>query len=81
MPEDKRKINAWIPISLYNKLESAGFENTQALITALESFLEDPQEDITGYKNEILGYKQDIEGYLQDITLHRSKSRFLFQAT
>ena len=27
MPEEKRKINAWIPVSLYNKLESAGYEN------------------------------------------------------
>lgn len=25
MPEEKRKINAWIPVSLYNKLESAGY--------------------------------------------------------
>ena len=63
MPEDKRKINAWIPVSLYDKIEPAGYENTtQAIITALQRLLEDPQEDIEGYK-------QDIEGYLQDIAV------------
>ena len=68
MPDDKRKINCWIPVSLYDKIEPAGYENTtQAIITALQRLLEDPQEDITGYKQDIEGYKQDIEGYKQDI--------------
>ena len=62
MPEEKRKLNAWIPVSLYSKLENAGYDNvTQALIKALENFDEDPQEDITGYTQDIEGYKQDIE--------------------
>jgi hypothetical protein len=26
MPEEKRKINAWIPVSLYEKLETAGYD-------------------------------------------------------
>ena len=69
MPEEKRKINAWIPVSLYNKLESAGYDNiTQALIKALESFGEDPQEDTKGSNEDIEGYKQDIEGYKQDLS-------------
>ena len=82
MPEEKRKLNAWIPVSLYSKLENAGYDNvTQALIKALEKFFEDPQEDITGHAKDIEGYKQDIEsltaentqlkeditGYTQDI--------------
>ena len=68
MPEEKRKLNAWIPVSLYSKLENAGYDNiTQALIKALEKFFEDPQEDIAGHTQDIEGYKQDIEGYLQDI--------------
>lgn len=62
MPEEKRKLNAWIPVSLYSKLENAGYDNiTQALIKALEKFFEDPQEDITGYTQDIAGYKKDIE--------------------
>lgn len=62
MPEEKRKLNAWIPISLYSKLENAGYDNiTQALIKALEKFFEDPQEDISGHTQDIEGYKQDIE--------------------
>lgn len=69
MPEEKRKINAWIPVSLYNQLESAGYDNiTQALIKALESFGEDPQEDTKGSNEDIEGYKQDIEGYKQDLS-------------
>ena len=73
MPEEKRKINAWIPVSLYDKLENAGYDNiTQALTKALEKFFEDPQEDITGYKQDMEriqeGYRKDIEGYIQDIT-------------
>ncbi len=82
MPEEKRKLNAWIPISLYSKLENAGYDNiTQALIKALEKFFEDPHEDITGHTQDIEGHKQDIEiltaentqlkediaGYKQDI--------------
>ena len=68
MSREKRKINAWIPVSLYNKLETAGYDSiTQALIKAIESFFEDTQEDIEGYKQDIEGYKQDIEGYKQDI--------------
>ncbi len=62
MPEEKRKLNAWIPVSLYSQLESAEYDNvTQALIKALERFFEDSQEDITGYTQDIEGYKQDIE--------------------
>jgi DNA repair exonuclease SbcCD ATPase subunit len=75
MPEEKRKLNAWIPVSLYSKLENAGYDNiTQALIKALEKFFEDPHEDITGYGQDIEGYKQnieilkkDIEGYSKDL--------------
>jgi|GEM_PF-771133 len=64
MPEEKRKLNAWLPVSLYNKLENAGYDNiTQALIKALESF----GEDTKGYNEDITGYTQDIEGYKQDI--------------
>ncbi len=69
MPEEKRKLNAWIPVSLYSKLENAGYDNiTQALIKALEKFFEDPQEDITGYTQDIAGYKQDIESLTAENT-------------
>jgi len=69
MPEEKRKLNAWIPVSLYSKLENAGYDNvTQALIKALEKFFEDPQEDITGHAKDIEGYKQDIESLTAENT-------------
>ena len=81
MPEEKRKINAWIPVSLYNKLESAGYDNiTQALIKALESFREDPQEDMKGYIQDIEEYKKDIVGYKQDIAALRIENDKLKEA-
>lgn len=69
MPEEKRKLNAWVPVSLYSKLENAGYDNiTQALIKAIEKFFEDPQKDITGYAQDIEGYKQDIESLTSENT-------------
>ena len=71
MPEDKRKINCWIPVSLYDKIGFAGYEHTtQAIITALQRLLEDPGEDIEGYK-------QNIERYLQDIEALKSENTHL----
>ena len=68
MPEEKRKINCWIPVSLYEKIGSGGYENTtQAVIKALEKLFDDPQEDTKGSSKNTEGYKQDIEGYIQDI--------------
>ncbi len=82
MPEEKRKLNAWIPVSLYSKLENAGYDNiTQALIKALEKFFEYPQEDITGYAQDIEGFKKDLEriqeGYKQDITGYKENIKAL----
>jgi predicted RNase H-like nuclease (RuvC/YqgF family) len=68
MPEEKRKINCWIPLSLYENIGSRGYENTtQAIIKALERLFEDPGEDTKGSNEDIEGYLQDIGGYLQDI--------------
>ena len=62
MPEDKRKINCWIPVSLYDKIGSAGYENTtKTILTALQRLLEDPGEDILGYKQDTERYKKDRE--------------------
>jgi len=27
IPEEKRKLNAWVPVNLYSKLESAWYDN------------------------------------------------------
>ena len=92
MPEDKRKINAWIPVTLYDKISTAGYENTtQAIINALQRLLEEPQEDITGYKEDIAaftaencqlkediaGYKRDLEKLNQDISGYKQDIRIL----
>jgi predicted RNase H-like nuclease (RuvC/YqgF family) len=69
MPEDKRKINCWIPVSLYDKIGSAGYENTtQAIIIALQRLLEDPGDNIEGYKQDIERYLQDIEALASENT-------------
>ena len=68
MPEDKRKINCWIPKSLYDDVVNLEYENTtQAIIAALERLLKDPKQDTKGSIEEIEGYKQDIIGYKQNI--------------
>lgn len=62
MPEEKRKINCWIPKSLYDDITNLEYENTtQAIIAALEGLLNDPGQDTKGSIEEIEGYKQDIE--------------------
>ena len=68
MPEEKRKINCWIPINLYEKIGISGYENTtQAIITALERLFEDTGEDTKGSTKDREGYSLEIEGYLKDI--------------
>jgi predicted RNase H-like nuclease (RuvC/YqgF family) len=68
MPEDKRKINCWIPVSLYDKIGFAGYENTtQAIITALQRLLENPGEDTKGSSGDIEGYKKDLERIQKDL--------------
>ncbi|WP_370574228.1 hypothetical protein [Methanomethylovorans sp.] len=58
MPEDKRKINAWIPIELYEKVVSAGYSSTtEAIIKGLEMLFQDTKES----SEDNLGYIKDIQ--------------------
>jgi len=51
---DKRKVNAWIPISLYDRVSKAGYiKITEAIITGLELLLQDSKTDISGYEQEL----------------------------
>lgn len=54
MVSDKRKINAWIPIELYDNVVNAGYTKfTDAIIKALELLLQDTErvhEDTSGYE-------------------------------
>jgi chromosome segregation ATPase len=69
MPEEKRKINCWIPLSLYNKIESSGFENTTlAIITALERLFEDPGRIQEGSNQDTKGSSQDIRALTAENT-------------
>ena len=57
MTTDKRKINAWVPVDLYDRVISAGYSKiTEAIITGLELLLQDTNIS----KNDISGYEQDI---------------------
>jgi hypothetical protein len=50
MPEDKKRINIWIPTTLYKKLAHAEYPNiTEAVVNILESFFnnQDKKEDTT----------------------------------
>jgi chromosome segregation ATPase len=67
MSEEKRKINCWIPLSLYNKIENSGYESvTQAVIEGLERILEDPGRIQKGSIEDTLGYNQNTKRSMED---------------
>ena len=62
MPGDKRKINCWIPASLYDKIGSAGYENTtQTILTALQRL----RESSRGYRRIQAGAGEISAGVLE----------------
>jgi chromosome segregation ATPase len=68
MPEEKRKINCLIPVSLYDKVEASDYKNmTEAVNEALERLINTNQNDIEYYKHEIGEYKQTIEEHEHEI--------------
>ena len=51
---DKRKVNAWIPISLYERVSKAGYSKiTEAIITGLELLLQDINNDTSAYEQDL----------------------------
>ena len=54
MVDTKRKINAWIPLELYDNVVNAGYPKfTEAIIRGLELLLQDTErihEDTSGYE-------------------------------
>ena len=41
-PEEKKKIQAWFPVSIYNQIESFGFKNqNEAVIFSFVKLIED----------------------------------------
>jgi predicted RNase H-like nuclease (RuvC/YqgF family) len=69
MTEDKRKINCWIPVSLYEKIEQAGYESvTQAVIEGLERILEDPERIQKGSNKDTEEYLKDIKALTAENT-------------
>lgn len=61
--EDKRKINAWVPTELYDRVLSAGYSTvTEAVIKGLEMVLQDTSrtsQDTLGHEQVITTLKAD----------------------
>lgn len=67
MVEDKRKINAWIPLELYDNVVNAGYPKfTDAIIKGLELLLQDTQrihQDMMSLRLIITGYRLFVMSY------------------
>lgn len=67
MNEEKKKINGWVPVSLWENVEKLGYDSpTRAICDGFEML-------VNGYKNPRSGYNPDIldtadtKGYNPDI--------------
>ena len=73
MVEDKRKINAWIPIELYNNVVNAGYPKfTEAIIKGLELLLQDTeriQQDTSGY-DELKADNSRLQAVCDELHAH-----------
>lgn len=79
-PEEKHKINVWIPESLWKQIEILGYDSpTKATIAAFEALVLQGEkainqealgsnEEALERNQEALGSIQEIEGYKRDIT-------------
>jgi predicted RNase H-like nuclease (RuvC/YqgF family) len=88
-PEEKHKINVWIPESLWKQIGSLGYDSSsKATIAAFEALVlkeasGSKQEalgstqEATGNDQEALGSSQKIEGYKRDITGYKENIKAL----
>ena len=81
-PEDKHKINVWIPGSLWKQVEILGYESTtKAAIAAFEVLVSQEEIGSNGKQlkssQEGLGSSQEIEGYKRDITGYKENIKAL----
>lgn len=69
MPDEKRKINCLIPVSMFEKIEASDYKNTtEAINAALERLMDKNEDDIKCYIDEIEEYKHSIEEYKNNIS-------------
>jgi predicted RNase H-like nuclease (RuvC/YqgF family) len=65
MSTDKRKINAWVPVILYDKVINSGYSKiTEAVISGLELLVQDTRTqnmDISGYEQDIMILQAEID--------------------
>jgi predicted nucleic acid-binding Zn-ribbon protein len=63
-PDEKHKINVWIPGSLWKQIGSLGYDSpTKATIAAFEALV---RQEVTGSNQEVLGSNQEVLGSNQE---------------
>ena len=71
MAEEKRKVNSWVPVSLWEKVENLGYDSpTKAVCDALELLVNGHTTDTTGHTTDTTGHTMDTTGHITDTTGH-----------
>jgi hypothetical protein len=90
MPEEKRKVNSWVPVSLWERVEKLGYDSpTRAVCDGLELLVSGHNPDTNGHKldtnghvpghtsdtvGHIPGHTLDASGYVPDIEIQAMKA-------
>jgi hypothetical protein len=71
MAEEKRKVNSWVPVSLWEKVENLGYDSpTKAVCDGLELLVSRHTLDTIKHNTDTTGHITDITGHIADTTGH-----------
>ena len=74
MAEEKRKVNSWVPVSLWEKVENLGYDSpTKAVCDALELLVNGHTTDTTGHTTDTTGHVTDTTGHITDTEIQALK--------
>lgn len=75
MAEEKRKVNSWVPISLWEKVEKLGYNSpTRAVCDGLELLVNGHNPDIHGHDVDTSGHVPDTEIESLKLEINRLKT-------
>jgi hypothetical protein len=74
MTEEKRKVNSWVPVSLWEKVEKLGYNSpTRAVCDGLELLVSGHNMEASGHQSDIPGYVLDTPGHIMDTEIQALK--------
>ena len=74
MAEEKRKVNSWVPVSLWEKVENLGYDSpTKAVCDGLELLVNGHTTDTTGHVTDTTGHVMDTTGHITDTEMQALK--------